>query len=336
MPAPSSKARNPTVYAAGWREDSRRLHRIATTDKGPRGKVARVKLRKLLRASPRAESAYVLALIRAFQAVHRAMLAHVERHLPARELRHDDENDDPVPEDLVKRMLVYLRERTGPAFDEMAKAVDQKSAKGAAAIGVGAPPPPKSGVRVKKGKPPRPSPLVPIDPRGSAIGPLLAQAKERNIALVEKAGRKYAADVRAVFSDPENDGLRPEELRDKLVERGNISLSSAKRVATDQTLKLNGSIARARHEAAGITKFVWSAVGDERTREAHKELDGRTFSYDEGLPADVADEVGEEEGALPSTPVNCRCCALPVLDEDTGEDEEAAAGEPEDLDVAAE
>ena len=126
-------------------------------------------------------------------------------------------------------------------------------------------------------------------------------ARDRNIKLVENAGRKYAGDVRAIFDDPDNYGKRVEDLRDLLYQRGNVSTSRATLIARDQVGKLNGALTRARHEAAGIEKYVWSSSKDERVREAHRELDGRTFSWAEGLPPDVADEASRSRWSASAT-----------------------------------
>jgi SPP1 gp7 family putative phage head morphogenesis protein len=125
--------------------------------------------------------------------------------------------------------------------------------------------------------------LIGIDPHaaGPEVQRFFDEARDLNIQLVEKATRVYAGDVREVFGDPENRGLRVEALRDLLLERGNVSVSRATLIARDQTLKTNAGLARARHEAAGVDSYRWSTSHDERVREMHADLEGEAFDYDD-------------------------------------------------------
>lgn len=132
-------------------------------------------------------------------------------------------------------------------------------------------------------------------------------ARDRNIRLVEEAARVYAADVRAVVSDPRNFGLRVEQVKAKLVERGNVAESRAELIARDQTLKLNGQIAQQRMARAGITKYTWSTSGDERVRPEHAALEGQVFSWDSPPPP-----------GHPGQDFQCRCVAVPVVEEAEG------------------
>lgn len=76
-------------------------------------------------------------------------------------------------------------------------------------------------------------------------------------------------------------------------------------IARDQISKLNGQFNRARQEAAGITGFVWETRKDSRVRPAHRDLQGKTFTWAEGA-----------SGVYPGQPINCRCWARAVVDAD--------------------
>lgn len=52
-----------------------------------------------------------------------------------------------------------------------------------------------------------------------------------------------------------------------------------------------------RQQSIGLTHYVWRTVGDDRVRDSHAALDGRTFAWGEGL------EPGQDFG--------CRCTAEP-------------------------
>ncbi len=257
------------IYASGYRQDAARRSR------------ARVHLR----ASPRAEARYVTDLRRILRGVHEGTLDALGPVLdrwqgPA---RHDDRPGEPAG--LITRVIaglrVFVARHVGEAFDRMSSEVDKKNRQGAKLLG--------------------------ITPRGMGATDLLKRIREKNIALVEDAARDYAEDVRDILGDEKNFGLRVEDLRQKLVDRGNVSESRAELIARDQTLKTNAALTRDRHEKAGVTHFEWSTSHDERVRESHAELDGQVFAWDE-LP----DVDGEE--AYPGSPIQCRCVPVPVLD----------------------
>ena len=139
---------------------------------------------------------------------------------------------------------------------------------------------------------------------GSRLVQLYEKKRDDSIKLVENAQRVYSDQVREVFSDPANFGLRVEELQAKLVERGNVSESRAELIARDQTLKTLGGINEVRQREAGVNSYTWSTSNDERVRDEHAELEGQVFSWDNP----------PEEGN-PGQPIQCRCVAVPYIDE---------------------
>jgi SPP1 gp7 family putative phage head morphogenesis protein len=136
-------------------------------------------------------------------------------------------------------------------------------------------------------------------------------ARDASIKLVENACRDYATSVRDVFDSPEwTIGKRWEDLRDALIDKGDISERHAELIARDQTLKLNGAINQSRQQAAGVDSYVWSTSGDERVRDEHAELDGETFSWASPPPP-----------GHPGEDFQCRCIAIPVIPEAAPEDD---------------
>jgi SPP1 gp7 family putative phage head morphogenesis protein len=180
------------------------------------------------------------------------------------------------------RVLAQLDGHVRTAFDRMSEKVRKKTARVlATVIGVQRPELGSIGVQVA------------ID-----------QARDRNIRLVENAARAYAQNVRDIFEGPEAFGQRVEDLRAELLKRGDVSLSRADLIARDQTLKLNGQINEIRQRNAGIDRYEWSTSRDERVREEHEALEGRVFSWSD-----------PPEPGHPGEDFQCRCVAIPVLDE---------------------
>lgn len=145
---------------------------------------------------------------------------------------------------------------------------------------------------------------LPVNSQTTRVKAAVASSRNAAIEYVEKAHRAYADQVRAVFGSGEADGLRVEVLRDRLLERGDVSESRAELIARDQTLKLAGAINEARQKDAGLTYFVWSTSNDERVRPEHAALDNQVFDWS-ALP---------EPGA-PGQDFQCRCVAIPYVPE---------------------
>lgn len=90
-----------------------------------------------------------------------------------------------------------------------------------------------------------------------------------------------------------------------------MSKRHAKLIARDQTAKLNADITESQQRDAGVSRYKWSGVMDQRERKSHRELEGKTFSWDN--PPDV----GGDRRCHPGQDYQCRCCAIPVFDIDT-------------------
>lgn len=239
---------------------------------GYRGDSRDHKRAQALRASRRAETRYVRDLRDILAKVH-------EGYLRALGVRRDMKSHDAALNDLDGRMFRYIREVVPPAFDRMAGEVNKANAKANQA-------------------------LVGIPFSGTGVAAHIARFRDQNIALVENAARVYAQQVREVFDDPENAGLRVEDLADKLRERGDVSESRAELIARDQTLKLNGQLNQVRQQNAGVDRYTWSTSHDERVRPEHAELDGQVFDWN-----------SPPEPGHPGEDFQCRCIALPVIEE---------------------
>jgi SPP1 gp7 family putative phage head morphogenesis protein len=191
---------------------------------------------------------------------------------------------------LSVEIQIALFRSVGPLFDRMARDIVVANGKGQALMGL----------RVSSLR----GATRAVTNTAEGIQADIAAARNRNIELVENAHRVYAQQVRDIFDDHENYGLRVEDLKAMLLQRGDVAESRAELIARDQTLKLNGQITATRQMRAGVERYTWSTSQDERVREAHAELEGQTFSWS-GPP-----EVGH-----PGQDFQCRCVAVPVVEE---------------------
>lgn len=117
----------------------------------------------------------------------------------------------------------------------------------------------------------------------------------------EKANRAYAEDVKKVLTE-DTIGLRYEVLKERLIERGNVSERRAELIARDQVLKLAGSINQERQKQAGIEKYVWNTSNDEAVRDTHEALEDSIQRWDSPPPP-----------GHPGEDFQCRCVAIPYF-----------------------
>lgn len=113
-------------------------------------------------------------------------------------------------------------------------------------------------------------------------------------------------------------GRRHEQFADVVKETLGVGQRRAELIARDQTAKLNSKLNEGRQKAAGVKEYIWSTVGDDRVvgtpggmypegndkHGDHFEREGKVFSWD-NPPHD----------GHPGEAINCRCRALPVVDE---------------------
>ena len=147
-------------------------------------------------------------------------------------------------------------------------------------------------------------PLKDSDPK---IVPLVDAWRKTNVARIKGMQADQLAKIEKVLR--EGATMRPDTLAKRIREQvEDIPESRTKFIARSQTLLLNAKITQARHTAAGIEKYIWSASNDARVRDSHQEIDGETFSWND--PPNV-----DGEFVHPGEAANCRCVPCPVLEE---------------------
>lgn len=140
------------------------------------------------------------------------------------------------------------------------------------------------------------------------LGPVMTAFRDENVALIRSLAADKVTRVRAILDDA-GAGTRVEEVAKSIRDMGDVTRSRAELIARDQVLKLNAEVTQKRHEAAGITEFVWSTSRDERVRPDHKALEGKRYRYDD---PPVVDRRRGTRG-LPGIHFQCRCVAVPVI-----------------------
>ena len=83
-------------------------------------------------------------------------------------------------------------------------------------------------------------------------------------------------------------------------------------MARQETKLLVAEYRKNRFKQEGVTKYRWSTVLDGRERKLHRELNGKIFSWDN--PPIIDERTGERGN--PAEAYNCRCKAIPIIDDD--------------------
>ena len=105
-------------------------------------------------------------------------------------------------------------------------------------------------------------------------------------------------------------GYRAESLEELIQKHKNVSARKAKFLARQETKLLVAEYRKNRFKEAGVTSYIWKTNLDGRERELHRELNGRTFSWDN--PPIIDARTGQRGN--PGEAYNCRCLAIPVVD----------------------
>ena len=135
---------------------------------------------------------------------------------------------------------------------------------------------------------------------------LKERAKE-NAALISNIPAKQAASLESGILSAVQRGARVQEISEIIEERFGAMTSNAETIARTETGKVYSQLNQYRQKEAGLTRYRWATVGDDRVRDSHRALDGTLQSWDEPPLVDG-------EPANPGDQINCRCVALPVIE----------------------
>lgn len=139
--------------------------------------------------------------------------------------------------------------------------------------------------------------------------------------IVDKGGRrvppiptKHFTVLKRVLSDGIRRNLRVESIRDNIKHLKGVSERRALVLARDQVGKLHTEMMQVRQFNLGVKAYFWLDVGDERVRDEHEARRGVRFLWSNPPP-----------DGHPGFPVNCRCSAIPDLEDALTKLEQAPA-----------
>lgn len=141
--------------------------------------------------------------------------------------------------------------------------------------------------------------------------------------LNQTSKKKLLKALRTTLAEGIEEGLGLEKMKDRLIESASsvfeeLSTVRALMIARTETgASVNiGQVAT--YKAVGIERKEWIATLDERTRESHLQMDGKTVAIDETFEVENPDG-GVDNMLYPMDPngsagnvVNCRCSVAPA------------------------
>jgi len=156
-----------------------------------------------------------------------------------------------------------------------------------------------------------------VDPilNESYLEPQVQSFVERNAALIKDVPDQSIARVETKLRTGIEAGESLKTLTATIQSELNIAKNRAKLIARDQTNKFLGKLNELRQTELGVEEYIWSNSDDRRVRgnpsgkypnaiPSHWTRNGKKYKWSEP-PSD----------GHPGFPVNCRCVALPVLDD---------------------
>ena len=153
------------------------------------------------------------------------------------------------------------------------------------------------------------------------LADMLRTFSHENVQLIKKLAEETQGDIHRIVSqgileDKRHETISREIMKGTDLQTGRFrkTRTRAKLIARDQVAKFNGQLSRLRQQEIGVTEYIWRSALDERTRDAHRIMEGRICSWDD--PSIYKNEPYEEwknrssiSGLMlhPGQDYQCRC-----------------------------
>ena len=117
--------------------------------------------------------------------------------------------------------------------------------------------------------------------------------------------------MRNVVGQMSINGKSIKTIEDYITKEFGIAQRKARFLARNESAIASTSYLVAKYQAEGFESFMWHTNIDGRERPLHKQLNGKTFRFDN--PPIIDERTGER--GLPSQTYNCRCSFSPIADD---------------------
>ncbi|MEM6670542.1 MAG: phage portal protein [Pseudomonadota bacterium] len=139
---------------------------------------------------------------------------------------------------------------------------------------------------------------------------------ERSAWLVRRINDTTREGLQAVLSTDVRNGASLEDMR-RSIDRvfGRFTGTRSETIARTEVARATNRAAwGALDNSAGVRRIQWLAVQDNRTRDAHRQMDGQTIEVGDAFRSPTG-AVGLHPGSMgrPGDDINCRCTIVPVV-----------------------
>ena len=137
----------------------------------------------------------------------------------------------------------------------------------------------------------------------------LKQKALENALKVKDIKKEQALKLQDVIRDAYYSGKTTDEITAKISKVVDGGESRLKTIARDQTIKFANAVQTEKEQKAGVSRFVWVTMGDERVRDTHRHVDGKEFDNVTG----ALGLLDFPDSRFPGDDINCRCWKEPVF-----------------------
>jgi SPP1 gp7 family putative phage head morphogenesis protein len=141
-------------------------------------------------------------------------------------------------------------------------------------------------------------------------GKVYRESLQRQVTLITSLPVEAAERVHQLATHGLSNGMRADEISDRIMETGEVTKSRANLIARTEVGRASTEFTKVRATAFGSNQYIWRTVGDARVRDSHVDMEGTTQSWD--APPAPEDKEHYHPGCFP----NCRCWAEPILPEE--------------------
>lgn len=136
------------------------------------------------------------------------------------------------------------------------------------------------------------------------LAPVMRAFVKSNVDYIVTLPSRFFPAIQQKVYAAASQGISNRELKKDIQKTYGNSNYNAERIARDQVGKFNGQLNELRLIEAGLDRYKWRTVRDDRVRKTHQNLEGKEFYFNKQPP----------EGP-PGSEIMCRCYAEPIFDD---------------------
>lgn len=151
--------------------------------------------------------------------------------------------------------------------------------------------------------------------KGEAYAKLLREWVDNNVMKIKSIPTDMLGEMQQIILEAYAHGSSITDIQKAIQKSYNDTKKKAALLARDQISTLNSQFTKLQQTDAGCEEYIWSDSGDVRVRDCHRELNGKTFRWDD--PPEMWYMTKERGKVLtgrrchPGEDYCCRCVAIP-------------------------